>query len=117
MKQKFKRAILYARSYRANHEVSESLHRLVDFLNTQDIGIYQDQDTATGFELKIPVLPRENMRAQNDLIIVIGGDGSMLSASRMAIKVNTPVIGINRGRLGFLTDILPQDIESHLGPF
>ena len=52
-----------------------------------------------------------------DLIIVVGGDGSLLSAARMAIKVNTPVIGINRGRLGFLTDILPQDIETQLALF
>ncbi|HAT7747104.1 TPA: NAD(+) kinase [Legionella pneumophila] len=116
MKQKFKRAILYARQHRANQEVNESLHRLVDFLSTQDIEIFQDSDTAASFELKAPVLPRKKMGAKHDLIIVVGGDGSLLSASRMAIKVNTPVIGINRGRLGFLTDILPQDIESHLGP-
>jgi NAD+ kinase len=45
---------------------------------------------------------------------VVGGDGSLLSAARMAIQVNTPVIGVNRGRLGFLTDILPQDIETQL---
>jgi NAD+ kinase len=54
------------------------------------------------------------MGSPKDLIIVVGGDGSLLSAARMAIDVNTPVIGINRGRLGFLTDILPQDIETQL---
>jgi NAD+ kinase len=114
MKQKFKRVILYARQHRANQGVSESLHRLVDFLEQQNIQIFQDIDTTASFEMNIPVLPRENMGDKNDLIIVVGGDGSLLSAARMAIKVNTPVIGINRGRLGFLTDILPQDIETHL---
>lgn len=111
---KFKRVILYARQHRANQGVNESLHRLVDFLEKQNIQIYQDIDTTASFEMKIPVLPREQMGEKNDLIIVVGGDGSLLSAARMAIKVNTPVIGINRGRLGFLTDILPQDIETHL---
>ena len=53
------------------------------------------------------------MGQKHDLIVVVGGDGSLLSAARMAIKVNVPVIGINRGRLGFLTDISPQNIESH----
>lgn len=115
MKQKFKRVILYARQHRANQGVSESLHRLVDFLEKQKIKIYQDIDTTTSYTMDIPVLAREGMGEANDLIIVVGGDGSLLSAARMAIKVNTPVIGINRGRLGFLTDILPQDIEAQLG--
>ncbi|MCL5272358.1 MAG: NAD(+) kinase [Gammaproteobacteria bacterium] len=115
MKQKFKRVILYARQHRANQGVSESLHRLVDFLEKQQIKIYQDIDTTISYTMNIPILAREDMGEANDLIIVVGGDGSLLSAARMAIKVNTPVIGINRGRLGFLTDILPQDIEIQLG--
>ena len=47
-------------------------------------------------------------------IVVVGGDGSLLSAARLGIRVNVPVVGINRGRLGFLTDILPQEIETKL---
>lgn len=113
-KQKFKRVILYARQHRANQGVSESLHRLVDFLATQHVEAYQDVDTAANFELSIPTLARQDMGEKHDLIVVVGGDGSLLSAARMAIQVNTPVIGVNRGRLGFLTDILPQDIESQL---
>lgn len=115
MKQKFKRVILYARQHRANQGVSESLHRLVDFLEHQNVQIYQDIETSTSFDMDIPVLTRDAMGVSKDLIIVVGGDGSLLSAARMAIQVNTPVIGINRGRLGFLTDILPQDIETQLG--
>lgn len=114
MKQKFKRAILYARQHRANEGVSESLHRLVRFLKKHKCDAFVDPDTASQFELKLPVLPREEMGEKQDIIIVVGGDGSLLSAARMAIKVNVPVIGINRGRLGFLTDISPQDIESQL---
>jgi NAD+ kinase len=44
-----------------------------------------------------------------DLVIVVGGDGSLLGAARALAKHNTPVLGINRGRLGFLTDISPDD--------
>lgn len=115
MKQKFKRVILYARQHRASPGVSESLHRLVDFLEKQNIQTYQDKDTATSFDMDVPILAREDMSDPKDLIIVVGGDGSLLSAARMAIEVNTPVIGINRGRLGFLTDILPHDIETNIG--
>ncbi|MDP3267836.1 MAG: NAD(+) kinase [Legionella sp.] len=114
MKSKFKRVILYARQHRANQGVSESLHRLVDFLRKEQLEIYQDIDTSASFDTSIPVLAQQDMGDSHDLIIVVGGDGSLLSAARMAINVNTPVIGINRGRLGFLTDILPQDIETQL---
>lgn len=58
------------------------------------------------------MLDREKMGQAGDLIVVVGGDGSLLSGARMAIKVNVPVVGINRGHLGFLTDIHPDDIES-----
>ncbi len=45
-----------------------------------------------------------------DLVIVVGGDGSLLHAARSLVRFNTPVIGVNRGRLGFLTDIKPSDV-------
>ena len=115
MKQPFKRAILYARQYRANQGVHETLLRLIDYLKTQTVEAWLDQDTADHFNIKVPVLSREDMGKKQDLIIVVGGDGSLLSAARMAIKVNLPVVGINRGRLGFLTDILPQELERQLG--
>ncbi|KTD34046.1 inorganic polyphosphate/ATP-NAD kinase [Legionella nautarum] len=114
MKQKFKRVILYARQYRANEGVTESLHRLVDFLQARKVDTFLDIDTATSFDINLPILERNQMGHKQDLIVVVGGDGSLLSAARMAIKVNVPVIGINRGRLGFLTDITPNNIEGQL---
>ncbi|WP_028389471.1 NAD(+) kinase [Legionella fairfieldensis] len=113
MKPKFNRIILYARQHRANDDVTETLHRLVDFLQNQNISAFLDKDTAENFEINLPVLDRDAMKEQ-DLIVVVGGDGSLLSAARMAIRMNVPVIGINRGRLGFLTDISPQNIENQL---
>lgn len=116
MKSSFKRAILYARAHRANEGVNESLHRVSQFLQQRNVDTFLDIDTASFFqELKIPVLARDEMGTKEDVIIVVGGDGSLLSAARMAIKVNVPVVGINRGRLGFLTDINPQEIEQQLG--
>lgn len=50
-----------------------------------------------------------------DLAIVVGGDGSMLGAARNLARHGTPVVGVNRGRLGFLTDISPDDIETKVG--
>ncbi|MCY4428594.1 MAG: NAD(+) kinase [Halieaceae bacterium] len=58
------------------------------------------------------VSDRDEIGKTCDLAIVVGGDGSMLSAARDMSQHNTPVLGVNRGRLGFLTDISPDEIES-----
>jgi NAD+ kinase len=50
--------------------------------------------------------------ADADLVIAIGGDGTMLYASRLARDTGTPILGINRGRLGFLVDVTPDEMIS-----
>lgn len=49
-----------------------------------------------------------------DLWVVVGGDGSMLNAARRAVQQGAPVVGINRGNLGFLTDISPSQLQAKL---
>ena len=57
---------------------------------------------------------RDEIGESVDLVIVVGGDGSMLSAARTMAKYDTPLLGVNRGRLGFLTDISPDEIETRV---
>ena len=54
----------------------------------------------------------EDEAAKADLIIAIGGDGTMLYASSRARDANAPILGINRGRLGFLADVTPDEMIS-----
>lgn len=49
--------------------------------------------------------------AEVDVIIAVGGDGTLLSAAAHAVNYSVPLLGVNRGRLGFLTDILPAEME------
>ena len=49
-----------------------------------------------------------------DLMIAVGGDGTLLYAAGLVARHGVPLIGINRGRLGFLTDVMPQDIATCL---
>ena len=68
------------------------------------------------------MLPGHNLQTSSrkllgevcDLVIVVGGDGSMLGAARALAQHNVPVLGINRGSLGFLTDILPEQLEAQI---
>jgi NAD+ kinase len=55
-------------------------------------------------------IPEEEIADAADLVVAIGGDGTLLYAARLVAHRDVPLIGINRGRLGFLTDVLPQDI-------
>ena len=55
-------------------------------------------------------IPEDQIAEQADLVIAIGGDGTLLYAARLVAHRGVPLIGINRGRLGFLTDVLPQDM-------
>jgi NAD+ kinase len=52
----------------------------------------------------------EHIADEADLVIAIGGDGTLLYAARLVAHRGVPLIGINRGRLGFLTDVLPKDM-------
>jgi NAD+ kinase len=69
--------------------------------------------TLAHFE-KRAMKPRDVLGEMVDLAIVIGGDGSLLSAARTLVRHDTPVIGINRGRLGFLTDVSPDDLVAQV---
>ena len=55
-------------------------------------------------------IPEEKIADEADLVIAIGGDGTLLYAARLVAHRGVPLIGINRGRLGFLTDVLPKDM-------
>ena len=55
-------------------------------------------------------MPEESLCDTADLAIAIGGDGTMLYASRLARDSGTPILGVNRGRLGFLADITPDEM-------
>lgn len=56
----------------------------------------------------------ENIAAGIDLVIVVGGDGSLLGVARVVAAHGIPVLGVNRGGLGFLADVHPQKLEAEV---
>jgi NAD+ kinase len=107
---KFKKIGLIGRS---RHQSSlETVQRLVQLLEERglDISIEKRLTSLLG-GAPAQVTTRDDIGGHCDLVIVVGGDGSMLSAARAMSEHNVPVLGVNRGRLGFLTDVSPDDIE------
>jgi len=98
-------------------EVKESLQKLESFLVSQGREVVYEEQAAKLVDWKVDkTLPIEEFAGAIDLGIVVGGDGSMLSACRKMAASGIPLLGINRGRLGFLTDISPDEIEARVMP-
>jgi NAD+ kinase len=90
----------------ALQNMRDDLTRLVQYLMSQELHVCVEEQTARfvrheGFELA----SLENIGHKADLVVVMGGDGTMLSVARALRDSNVSLVGINRGRLGFLTDL------------
>lgn len=97
--------------------VKDCLENLVNFLRQRSVEIVIDAISArliSAPDLSI-VADIEMLGTRCDLVIVIGGDGTLLQAARLLAKYDICLLGINLGHLGFLTDINPQEMEKYLG--
>jgi NAD+ kinase len=96
-------------------EVMETLLHLRNFLLSRGLRVLVEPDIAAQIGPQAgDACERENMGCESDLVIVVGGDGSLLGAARLLAPQNAPVLGVNRGRLGFLTDVSPQHLEEQM---
>jgi NAD+ kinase len=87
-------------------EIAEPLLKLGRFLEERKVRVLLDQLTASHIgDCPYPVLTLEELGKQADLAIVIGGDGTMLNFARTFAPHDVALVGVNQGRLGFLTDI------------
>jgi len=94
-------------------EVAESIVALCQYLHTQDVVVLVETETAieTGRLLGAQCLSAyecadfTRIGEAVDLAIIVGGDGTLLHAARQLARFDTPLVGINQGRLGFMTDI------------
>ncbi len=112
-KNKFKTVGLIGRYSDAN--VGEMLKQVRDQLQQRQINVLLDEGTATLVpDMQLDTVSREELGKQSDLIIVIGGDGTLLNAARSLANHEPPLLGVNLGRLGFLTDITPDRLQQTL---
>ena len=109
---KIKRAVIVSKVY--HRPLSGALSAVAKPLNRPGVEAFVDQNTAVGFNIEdVPIIARRSIR-DTDIIIVIGGDGSLLSAARALVDFEVPMLGVNRGHLGLLTDVSPNTLDDAL---
>lgn len=89
-------------------EAIDVVRGLLDFLKGRRIKVLVEGEIAR--ELKIRGYKREDMPHKSDIIIVFGGDGTLLSVARLVGNSGVPILGVNLGGLGFITEISKDDI-------
>jgi len=95
--------------------VGPTLARLVGHLKTRGRAVLCDPTSAALLGLPaVAGLEAEDLGPRCDLAVVVGGDGTLLGAARTLAGHGVPLVGINLGRLGFLADVSPDQIEGCL---
>ncbi|MCZ6871967.1 MAG: NAD(+)/NADH kinase [bacterium] len=91
------------------------LHQILAWCEQRSVDVCLDSDTAAAIGAGVGVgkascHPREAIPALVDLLLVLGGDGTLLSVARLIETHNVPILGVNLGSLGFLTETTTQEL-------
>lgn len=122
MKSKFRHIALIGKyhavaSGAAGAPSRSAIESIAHFLHRLGCDVVMEQETATNIGISgYQVMDVETIGANCDLGLVIGGDGTMLGIGRRLARFGVPLIGINQGRLGFITDIPLDQFQAALGP-
>ena len=89
----------------------ETIRRIAEHLIEGGYDVRLDGEIVPGTDSPQPQLvDRAQLVAGCDLMISVGGDGTLLNSARMLVDHDVPILGVNRGRLGFLVDVSPNDL-------
>jgi NAD+ kinase len=91
-------------------KVAITLNALAEHLLARGLTVLMDKDAAAPLPPKAEGTAETDIAARSDLVVTVGGDGTMLRAARLLAGSGVPMVGINRGRLGFLADIGPKEM-------
>ena len=90
--------------------VSSVVPGLLEWLRERKIEVFVDEETRACIDLPAPGLPREALSERIDLLIVLGGDGTLLSAARALGSHRISILAVNLGGLGFLTSVTLEEM-------
>lgn len=96
-------------------ELANVLPELVDWLSQRGFDIFVDPNTSLYLHCGDKAIGRRDLPEQNpDIVITLGGDGTLLAAARAFAHTGTPILGVNLGSLGFLTEVPLNEIYATL---
>jgi len=99
-------------------EIAISLRELAGYLRARGCEVLLERETATLFgaaDGAMVAADWETIGQRADLALVVGGDGTMLSAARNLVRHRVPLAGVNQGRVGFMTDIALSELRTSIG--
>ena len=96
----------------SDSRVAEPMQQVAAHLAARGVAVYAAPPAAEF--LGVEAIDDDNLAEQADLMVAVGGDGTMLYAAALAGDRGVPLLGINRGRLGFLTDVSPTQMLGSL---
>jgi NAD+ kinase len=91
-------------------EVREIVPDLLEWLRERSIEVFIDKETGAIMKTKEGCLTRNEMPGEVDLLIVLGGDGTLLATARVLNRKPVPILAVNLGGLGFLTEITREEL-------
>jgi NAD+ kinase len=96
--------------------VADTLLRLSSVLEKRKCDVWLEAGTAKAIpDHNLPIADFDEIGVQCDLAITVGGDGTLLHSARELVNHDIALLGVNLGRLGFLVDISPDEIETQVG--
>ena len=110
MRAMFKEIGIFIKEDLSNSIDNEALNLMINSLSNLDISLYLD-DSSNNKNKNFTVLDHEEYVKKVDIVIVFGGDGTLLNAARKYLNYEIPILGINMGNVGFLTDISTENFE------
>lgn len=91
-------------------EIGELVTPLLDWLRKRDLEVFIDKETAATLAVPEKCVTRNEMPSVVDLLVVLGGDGTLLATARVLGGKPVPILGVNLGGLGFLTVITQKEL-------
>jgi NAD+ kinase len=95
--------------------VADAMLALAVEATERRIRVHVDAACPTEFPVPVERLPEAELASNAELLVAVGGDGTMLYAARLAAGRGVPLLGINRGRLGFLADVSATEMRERFG--
>ncbi|MBS4007541.1 MAG: NAD(+)/NADH kinase [Clostridium sp.] len=101
-------------NWKKKQEAEAILNRIVAFCREQNTKLYLAQTAESAVKASVDILPLPEFVGKTDVVIVLGGDGTILRVARQFSGSNLPILGINLGQMGFLAEVEPPMLESAL---